>query len=141
MFYAVLPVFDASLSGKDHLEMWDGIHVKYQTLLLNYIFKEFDKLFHIQFVDPYWFGIDNSKLLQSVSKPKKMKAYYNEPDMIMNWTVGGRKVNLTIHNTEEFRQEGNTWYCCRTSVTFEEGHVKETNEWKEYTFVYEPKDE
>ena len=140
MFYAILPVFDGNVVGKNHKEMWDAIYVKYQDLLLDYILEDFKAEFNIEFVEPKWFGMDNSKLLQSVVKPVKTKAYYKDSSvLIMNWTIGDRRVNVTIYNVNKFRREGNTWYFSGTNVSFEIGHKEEKpDKWKEYTFVYEP---
>lgn len=138
MFYAILPVFDGSVVGKKHLEMWDAIRVKSQTLLLDFI-QDLGGNYVAHFVDPYWFGINNINLLRYLVKPKKMNAcFFSDYEMLMNWTIGDRKVNVTFRTEEKFRREGNTIYFDETSVSFKEGHEKETNEWKEYLFVPVP---
>ena len=147
IFYAILPVYDSSVAGKNHLEAWNSIRVKYAISLLQYK----DYMFRqIAWIDTYWYGIKNVQILQAFAKPIKMKACHKDDKLYVNWTIDDIKLHVTVDLLGlkgDVKQEENTWYFYSSIASniacmpvINDGHLEETNEWKEYTFVFKMKD-
>ena len=145
IFYAILPVFDKSVVGKSHVEAWDSIRVELATTLFNK-----NKMRSTTWIDPYWFGITNPQILHSFATPIKLKGWHTKDKLYVNWTIADMKFHVIVDLVrlkEETKLEENTWYFYdgipkyhNASLVYE-GHKEETNEWKEYTFVWSMKEE
>ena len=150
MFYAIFPVFDESLVKKNYLEIWDSIRDKYHKLLFNGYKRK-----RTIWIDPYWFGINNTNILQSYAKLAKMKACHKDDKIIINWTIADKKVHVIVdllilkEHVEQDQKSESIWYFYNTiqdnniigGPFIYDGHIEETNEWKEHTFVWKTKTE
>lgn len=150
IFYAILPVFDASVVGKNYLEAWDSIRVRYAKSL-----RESNLEDRVWWIDPRWYGMRNLKVLQSFANPIKLKALHKEKKLYVNWLIGDLKLHVEIElnplegEVEQDQQDNSIWYFYNTlarSSIFDQpkvimGNLEKTNEWKEFTFVYKMREE
>ena len=142
IFYAILPVFDESLVGKDHIEAWNIFRVMYQKVCIRD-----SPTRRTAWIDPYWYGISNPQILKTFATQREMKALHKNDKIYINWTIANEKVHIIV-DLLEFKkyikkdEKKDIWYFYSTILNqFERhpicnGHIEETNEWKDYLFIW-----
>ncbi len=134
MLYAILPVIDATVVGKTYLEMWQQVREKFQKDLIKYMRSSKDNgtpPVGILCTNPVWFGMTNPKVIEKVSKTHKTRALVKNGKAFINWNLHGTEFTLKFPTTMVDGQ-------CPVpkNLDFTEGHMDETEEWKEYEFIH-----
>ena len=146
MFYAILPAFDKSLSGMDPKEAWKSIRETYSTAL----YKHGDMGNYTIWIDSFWYGINNHKILETFAEPVKINACVKNNKLYANWKIADLKLHIIFDLLEledyVIQHDENTWYFYSTfkyahmkNGNIHKGNLEETNEWKTYTFIWKMK--